>query len=166
MADTRDVKQFNAWYDAITDVLRRVSPASSTATRYELYRVLMFEPQSAPRFLTLYEIEADSIEEARRAAVELTQVDAAGLANAGYIGARADAVRRAQATYGVDNGEPAISCPYFARVECDEKLVQLSEQLAHPNRRSGAGRRSRRLVAVQHRLSRDLCARGADSVSA
>jgi glyoxylase-like metal-dependent hydrolase (beta-lactamase superfamily II) len=87
VADTRDVEQFNAWYDAHYRRAAASVPGVIHATRYELYRVLMFEPQSAPRFLTLYEIEADAVEEARHAAAELTQVDERGLASAGYVGA-------------------------------------------------------------------------------
>jgi hypothetical protein len=45
----------------------------------------MFEPQSAPRFLTLYEIEADSPEAARHAAADLTQFDEPGRVRAGYL---------------------------------------------------------------------------------
>jgi len=86
VADTRDYKQFNAWYDAHYQRAATSVPGVIHATRYELYRVLMFEPQSAPRFLTLYEIDADSVEEARHAADELTQVDERGRASAGYVG--------------------------------------------------------------------------------
>lgn len=41
---------------------QRISARSGTVTmtRYELYRVLMFEPTSAPRFLTIFEFPADS----------------------------------------------------------------------------------------------------------
>jgi hypothetical protein len=87
VADTRDVKQFNDWYDTHYRRAAASVPAVIHATRYELYRVLMFEPQSAPRFLTLYEIDANAVEEARHAATELTQVDERGLASAGYVGA-------------------------------------------------------------------------------
>ena len=87
VAQTHDDKQFNAWYDELYQRAAASVPGVIHATRYELYRVLMFEPQSAPRFLTLYEIEADSAEEARRAATELTQVDEPDRAGAGYIGA-------------------------------------------------------------------------------
>jgi hypothetical protein len=55
------------------------------ATRYELYRVLMFEPQSAPRFLTVYEIDADSSEQAHRAADQLAHADDAARAATGYV---------------------------------------------------------------------------------
>jgi glyoxylase-like metal-dependent hydrolase (beta-lactamase superfamily II) len=87
VADSRDYKQFNAWYDAHYQRAAASVPGVIHATRYELYRVLMFEPQSAPRFLTLYEIDADSVEEARHAAAELTQVDERDRSRAGYVGA-------------------------------------------------------------------------------
>jgi hypothetical protein len=82
----RDKGRFNAWYDGSYRRAGASVPDVVSATRYELYRVLMFEPQTAPRFLTVYEIEADSFEEAHRAADELTHVDEAGRARAGYVG--------------------------------------------------------------------------------
>ena len=85
VAETHDYEQFNVWYDELYRRAAASVPGVSHATRYELYRVLMFEPQSAPRFLTLYEIEADSVEEARHAVAELTQVDETGRARAGYV---------------------------------------------------------------------------------
>jgi predicted amidohydrolase YtcJ len=57
---------FNEWYDhrylpaiLATEGVRR-------ATRYELYRVLMFEPKQVARFLTIVEIQANSADEARK----------------------------------------------------------------------------------------------------
>lgn len=52
--------RFNDWYDRthIPEVLKR--PGFVRATRYELYRVLMIEPKVASRFLTVYELRADT----------------------------------------------------------------------------------------------------------
>ncbi len=52
--------QLNDWYDTqhIPDMLGIAGIAR--ATRYQLYRVLMVEPKSVPRFLTVYEFRGDS----------------------------------------------------------------------------------------------------------
>jgi glyoxylase-like metal-dependent hydrolase (beta-lactamase superfamily II) len=86
VVQTCDDKQFNSWYDELYQSAAASVPGVIHATRYELYRVLMFEPQSAPRFLTLYEIEADSVDEARHAAADIMHVDEAGRSRAGYFG--------------------------------------------------------------------------------
>jgi hypothetical protein len=61
--DEATAAQLNDWYTTrhIPDMLR--IPGFVRATRYELYRVLMVEPRSAPRFLTVYEVSADSAEQ-------------------------------------------------------------------------------------------------------
>ncbi len=53
-------RAFDAWYDRehIGGALRRTAVLS--ATRYELYRILMTEPQAGSRFLTLYEMSAST----------------------------------------------------------------------------------------------------------
>lgn len=52
--------QLDDWYDTrhIQDML--AIPGFLRATRYELYRVLMIEPKSAPSLLTVYEISAET----------------------------------------------------------------------------------------------------------
>lgn len=61
--DEATVAQLNDWYAVrhIPDMLG--IPGFVRATRYELYRVLMIEPRPAPRFLTVYEVNADSPEQ-------------------------------------------------------------------------------------------------------
>ena len=61
--DAATGERLDDWYDVrhIHDMLR--TPGFVRATRYELYRVLMIEPQSAPRYLTVYEASADSAEQ-------------------------------------------------------------------------------------------------------
>jgi hypothetical protein len=63
-----DAGRFDNWYNAAYRKAAGNVPGVVRATRYELYRVLMFEPKSAPRYLTVYEISADSKEQARHAA--------------------------------------------------------------------------------------------------
>lgn len=86
VARSSDNTRFNTWYDELYQRAAVAVPGVIHATRYELYRVLMFEPLSAPRFLTLYEIEADSAEEARHAADQLTHFEEAARDSAGYVG--------------------------------------------------------------------------------
>lgn len=59
-------RRFAEWYlDAhIPAVIR--TEGFHRVTRYELYRVLMIEPKTASRFLTVYELEAESDEQAAR----------------------------------------------------------------------------------------------------
>jgi hypothetical protein len=62
--DAATAAQLNDWYTVrhIPDMLG--IPGFVRASRYELYRILMIEPRSAPRFLTVYEISADSATQA------------------------------------------------------------------------------------------------------
>jgi predicted amidohydrolase YtcJ/glyoxylase-like metal-dependent hydrolase (beta-lactamase superfamily II) len=57
---------FNQWYDSTYLPAILATDGVTRATRYELYRVLMFEPKDVPRYLTVVEIRADSASEARR----------------------------------------------------------------------------------------------------
>ena len=59
-----DEQRFDDWYrrDHLLAVLK--SAGFRRATRYELYRVLMIEPKEATRYLTVYELEAGSDQEA------------------------------------------------------------------------------------------------------
>src|SRR5262249_48728815 len=61
--DAATAEQLNDWYDTrhIHDMLSLRGVVR--ATRYELYRVLMVEPKSAPHFLTVYEINADAAQQ-------------------------------------------------------------------------------------------------------
>ena len=80
-----DGHRFNSWYNGMCRKATSSVPGVVRATRYELYRVLMFEPKYAPRFLTLVEIEADSAEQARRAAELFGHFDDQGRASQGYV---------------------------------------------------------------------------------
>ena len=62
--DAATERRFNDWYDRrhMAGVLD--SPGFERAMRYELYRVLMIEPKTASRYLTIYELRAASPEEA------------------------------------------------------------------------------------------------------
>lgn len=72
-------RKFNAWYERehLRQMLHR--PGVRSATRYELYRLLMIDPQAASKYLTVYELtapndemaqaQADSAREALRAGV-------------------------------------------------------------------------------------------------
>jgi hypothetical protein len=73
--------QLDDWYDVrhIPDMLQ--IHGFVRATRYELYRVLMVEPKSAPRFLTVYEVEADSAEQV----AELRQTTIRKLSQSGRL---------------------------------------------------------------------------------
>lgn len=57
---------FNQWYGATYLPAILATDGVTRATRYELYRVLMFEPKAVPRYLTVVEVRADSANEARR----------------------------------------------------------------------------------------------------
>jgi hypothetical protein len=50
------------WYDTtrLPDVARAGVPGLLRMTRYEVYRVVMVEPRTVPKFLTVYEFEAAS----------------------------------------------------------------------------------------------------------
>jgi hypothetical protein len=62
--DAVTARRFNAWYDDtyLPETLETIGVLR--ATRYELYRVLMIEPKEASRYLTVYELQADSPEDA------------------------------------------------------------------------------------------------------
>jgi hypothetical protein len=62
--DAAAERHFNDWYDRqhVAGVL--ASAGFERATRYELYRVLMIEPKTASRYLTIYELRAGTPEEA------------------------------------------------------------------------------------------------------
>ena len=62
--DLATEQRFKDWYDRqhVSGVL--ASAGFERATRYELYRVLMIEPKTASRYLTIYELQAGSPEEA------------------------------------------------------------------------------------------------------
>jgi hypothetical protein len=64
--DSGAERRFNEWYDRqhVASVLDE--PGFERATRYELYRVLMIEPKTATRWLTVYELRAQSPEDAVR----------------------------------------------------------------------------------------------------
>jgi hypothetical protein len=59
-SDAATERRFNAWYDDsyLTETLQ--TAGILRATRYELYRVLMIEPKQATRYLTVYELQAES----------------------------------------------------------------------------------------------------------
>ena len=57
LADGHDIDELNAWY-ARRSAQTAARPEVVSIRRFELYRVLMFEPTSAPRFLTVYTIVA------------------------------------------------------------------------------------------------------------
>jgi hypothetical protein len=52
--------QLDDWYDTqhVPDML--TLPGITRITRYQIYRVLMVEPKTVPKFLTLYEFQGDS----------------------------------------------------------------------------------------------------------
>jgi hypothetical protein len=80
-----DGHRFNSWYNGMYRKAMHEVPGVVRATRYELYRVLMFEPKYAPRFLTLVEIEVDSEEQARSAAELLARFDDEERVSQGYV---------------------------------------------------------------------------------
>jgi hypothetical protein len=57
LADGHDIDELNAWY-AARSAQTAARPEIVSIRHFELYRVLMFEPTSAPRFLTVYTIVA------------------------------------------------------------------------------------------------------------
>jgi len=85
VAPNVDSQRFNSWYDGVTQKAASTVPGILRATRYELYRVLMFEPKSAPRFMTVFEIEAESVEQARNSAEQLAHLDGPEHASEGYL---------------------------------------------------------------------------------
>ena len=62
--DEATVNAFNDWYDTtrVVDAARLGESGLRRIARYEVYRVAMVEPLQAPRFLTLYEFQADTAE--------------------------------------------------------------------------------------------------------
>lgn len=64
--DASSEAAFNDWYDRTYLPAIIATEGVTRATRYELYRVLMFEPKQVPRYLTVIEIRAESANEARR----------------------------------------------------------------------------------------------------
>jgi hypothetical protein len=68
VACCRDEATENAldeWYDntRLPDVAHAGAPGLLRITRYEVYRVVMVEPRTVPRFLTVYEFAADSAQQ-------------------------------------------------------------------------------------------------------
>jgi hypothetical protein len=63
--DEATVNAFNDWYDTtrIVDAGRLGESGLRGIARYEVYRVAMVELLQVPRFLTLYEFQADSAEQ-------------------------------------------------------------------------------------------------------
>src|SRR5262249_22041238 len=86
VAPNVDSHRFNSWYNEMYRTAMSSVPGFVRATRYELYRVLMFEPKYAPRFMTLFEIEVDSEEHARMSAEHLAHFDDTERASQGYVG--------------------------------------------------------------------------------
>jgi hypothetical protein len=85
VASAVDIHRFNSWYNRMYRYATRDVPGIVRATRYELYRVLMFEPKYAPRFLTLFELEVDSEDQARRSDELLVNFDERERASQGYV---------------------------------------------------------------------------------
>jgi len=85
IAPNVDSHRFDSWYNRMYRNATINVPGIVRATRYELYRVLMFEPQYAPRFLTLFEIEADSPDQARSSAELLAHFDDKERVSQGYV---------------------------------------------------------------------------------
>lgn len=78
-----DIGRLLRWYDGEYRQTASRIPGVARATLYELYRVLMFEPTSAPRFMTVFEIECASPDAARLAAQQIERRHRAGAAS-GY----------------------------------------------------------------------------------
>jgi len=77
--------RFESWYNGKSRNAASNVPGVLRATRYELYRVLMFEPKYAPRFMTVFELEADSDQQAFSSADRLTHFDDTERASHGYV---------------------------------------------------------------------------------
>ena len=56
--------RFERWYKRRWVPALLASPRTLSVARYELYRVLMDKPVPIPKFMTVYEVEADSAEHA------------------------------------------------------------------------------------------------------
>jgi hypothetical protein len=85
VAPNVDSHRFNGWYDRVTRKAANTVPGIVGATRYELYRVLMFEPKYAPRFMTVFELEAGSAEEAQNSAERLAHLADSEHTSQGYV---------------------------------------------------------------------------------
>jgi hypothetical protein len=85
VAPGADSRRFESWYNGMSRKSAGDVSGVLRATRYELYRVLMFEPKYAPRFMTVFELEADSEEQARSSADRLTHFDDTERASQGYV---------------------------------------------------------------------------------
>jgi len=88
LAPDGDNERLNAWYNRAYQSAATGFPGVVRVTRYELYRVLMFEPKYAPRYLTLYEIDVESPEAAGRLAGALMRERGEGRARFGYVEGR------------------------------------------------------------------------------
>ena len=77
-ADAAAERRFNHWYEKshLPQMLER--PGMQRATRYELYRVLMIEEQTASKYLTVFELTAPSLAAAQREADNARQQLLAG----------------------------------------------------------------------------------------
>ncbi len=73
--DDATLSALDDWYDNthLPDVARAGTPGLRRMTRYEVYRVVMVEPISVPRFLTVYEFEATSADNVVAAMREVNQ---------------------------------------------------------------------------------------------
>jgi hypothetical protein len=62
--DKTDTAKFDAWYDKTYIPAVMKAEEFIRTTRYELYRVLMIKPVKIPPFLAVYEVEAESADQA------------------------------------------------------------------------------------------------------
>jgi len=85
VAPNIDFHRFDSWYNRMYRNATSNVPGIERATRYKLYRVLMFEPKYAPRFLTLFELDVDSEDQARSSAALLAHFDDEERASEGYV---------------------------------------------------------------------------------
>ena len=104
LAEDHDVDALNAWY-ARRSAQVAARPEVVSVRRFELYRVLMFEPTPAPRYLTVYTIVAPDERSAGQEASALVPQTAEGAAH-GYA---ADA----RLSYALlkDSADPARTAP-------------------------------------------------------
>ncbi len=54
------MKRFDRWYDTVYMPAVAAAGGFVSAARYEVYRVLMDDPVDIPRYLAVFEIQADS----------------------------------------------------------------------------------------------------------
>lgn len=84
--DKVELAKFDAWYDGTYVPAVMKTPGFIRTTRYELYRVLMIKPVEIPPFLAVYEIEADTPEQAlKNLHKTVDQLSAAGRMNKLYV---------------------------------------------------------------------------------